>query len=308
MTKHALLMACAVGALGFGASGAKAAPRPPPVRRRPPPSPTSWSPLKSATPPSRPSPPRSRPTRPKERDLLGIDTINDLTNFTPGLRYSTGLDRIFLRGVGRQSDNLAIDPGVATYIDGVYDAATYDASGDQLFIARTEVLRGPQGTLYGRNSIGGDINVISVMPTKDVLRRGSRHGGQLWPLPARGRRLRSDHRQPALPYRRQLPEADPGLLPERRHSRPDRGRQPDGRVLRGPAGRRDRREVRFLGEGLGVQLPRHLPHLERDLALRHAGVRAGHARAERRLRLQPGLHRRGRDLHPGRARPSSTRL
>jgi iron complex outermembrane receptor protein len=108
----------------------------------------------------------------KERDLIGLNTITDLQNFVPGLRYSASLDRIFLRGVGRQTNNLATDPGVATYVDGVYDSATYDAGGDALFIARQEVLRGPQGTLYGRNSIGGDINVISVMPTDTFYAEG----------------------------------------------------------------------------------------------------------------------------------------
>lgn len=108
----------------------------------------------------------------KMRDIVGIDTINDLQNFVPGLRYSASLDRVFLRGVGRQTNNLATDPGVATYIDGIYDSATYDAGGDELFIARTEILRGPQGTLYGRNSIGGDINVVSVTPTKTYYAEG----------------------------------------------------------------------------------------------------------------------------------------
>jgi iron complex outermembrane receptor protein len=108
----------------------------------------------------------------KQRQVIGVDTLVDLQNFTPGLRYAPALDRIFLRGVGRQTNNLATDPGVATYIDGVYDAATYDAGGDSLFIARTEVLRGPQGTLYGRNSIGGAINVISVQPTSTFYAEG----------------------------------------------------------------------------------------------------------------------------------------
>ncbi|HWA60819.1 MAG TPA: TonB-dependent receptor [Caulobacteraceae bacterium] len=101
----------------------------------------------------------------KERDLVGIETIQDLTNFTPGLAYSTSLDRAFVRGVGRQTNNLSTDPGVATYADGLYNSSVVAASGDSLFVDRVEVLRGPQGTLYGRNSIGGAINAISRRPT-----------------------------------------------------------------------------------------------------------------------------------------------
>ncbi len=54
----------------------------------------------------------------KERDLIGIETFQDITNFTPGLAYNTYLDRAFIRGVGRQTNNLATQPGVATYSDG----------------------------------------------------------------------------------------------------------------------------------------------------------------------------------------------
>jgi iron complex outermembrane recepter protein len=103
----------------------------------------------------------------KTRDLIGIDTIQDMTNFTPGLAYSTSLDRAFIRGVGRETNNLSTNPGVATYSDGVYNSSVVAASGDELFEDRIEVLRGPQGTLYGRNSIAGTINSISKRPTRD---------------------------------------------------------------------------------------------------------------------------------------------
>jgi iron complex outermembrane receptor protein len=103
----------------------------------------------------------------KQRDLVGITTIQDLTNFTPGLSYNTNLDRIAIRGIGRNTNNLSSDPGVATYVDGVYSAQTFAASNDSLFLDRIEVLRGPEGTLYGRNSIGGAINAISRRPTDD---------------------------------------------------------------------------------------------------------------------------------------------
>jgi iron complex outermembrane recepter protein len=103
----------------------------------------------------------------KARDLIGIETIQDMTNFTPGLAYSTSLDRAFIRGVGRETNNLSTNPGVATYSDGVYNSSVVAASGDALFEDRIEVLRGPQGTLYGRNAIAGTINSISKRPTED---------------------------------------------------------------------------------------------------------------------------------------------
>jgi iron complex outermembrane recepter protein len=100
----------------------------------------------------------------KTREKIGIDSVQDVANFTPGLAYSTILDRITLRGIGRQTNNLASDPGVATYSDGVYSSSTVDAGKSPMLADRVEVLRGPVGTLYGRNAIGGAINVISKRP------------------------------------------------------------------------------------------------------------------------------------------------
>lgn len=101
------------------------------------------------------------------RDIVGVTTINDLTDFTPGLTYSLTQDRISLRGIGRLSNNYGSDPGVATYADGFYTSSTTEAGKRPLVVDRTEILRGPQGTLYGRNSIGGAINIISKRPTDD---------------------------------------------------------------------------------------------------------------------------------------------
>lgn len=101
----------------------------------------------------------------ERRELIGIQSVQDITNYTPGLTYSSGNDRITLRGIGRLTNNLASEPGVANYSDGVYTSSTVEAGRSPLFVDRVEVLRGPQGTLYGRNSIGGAINVISKRPT-----------------------------------------------------------------------------------------------------------------------------------------------
>jgi iron complex outermembrane receptor protein len=101
----------------------------------------------------------------KQRDLLGITTIQDYTNFTPGLVYSTFSDRASVRGIGRLSNIHAVDAAVAIYIDGVFTTSTVLAGGPPLETDRVEVLRGPQGTLYGRNAIGGTINIITPRPT-----------------------------------------------------------------------------------------------------------------------------------------------
>ncbi len=101
----------------------------------------------------------------EKRDLLGINSVQDMTNFTPGLTYNNSGDRISLRGIGRVSNVQAADGAVAIYSDGVFTSSTFEASKQPLFIDRVEILRGPQGTLYGRNSIGGAINVLSRRPS-----------------------------------------------------------------------------------------------------------------------------------------------
>jgi len=103
-----------------------------------------------------------------KRDLIGINTIQDLTNFTPGLQYNSSTDRVSLRGVGRLTNVLSADAAVANYSDGIYETFAVRAGSSTLFVDRVEVLRGPQGTLYGRNSIGGALNIISKRPTKDL--------------------------------------------------------------------------------------------------------------------------------------------
>jgi iron complex outermembrane receptor protein len=101
------------------------------------------------------------------REEIGIATITDLTNLTPGLSYTAGNERITLRGIGRNTNNFGAEPGVANYTDGIYQSFASIAGRDNLFVDRIEVLRGPQGTLYGRNSVGGALNIISKRPTDD---------------------------------------------------------------------------------------------------------------------------------------------
>ncbi len=98
------------------------------------------------------------------RTLLGVNTVEDLARFTPSVAYRND-DRLAIRGVGRLTNAVGTDPAVALYSDGVFSTSMADTSTPPLFIERTEILRGPQGTLYGRNSVGGAINVISKRPT-----------------------------------------------------------------------------------------------------------------------------------------------
>jgi iron complex outermembrane recepter protein len=103
----------------------------------------------------------------KQRDLVGISTVQDLTNFTPGFVYQSSNDRASMRGIGRLTNVHAVDGAVSIYIDGLFTTSTVLAGGPPLDVDRVEILRGPQGTLYGRNAIGGTVNVISVRPTDD---------------------------------------------------------------------------------------------------------------------------------------------
>ena len=99
------------------------------------------------------------------RDLIGIQTIQDLTNYTPGVQYNEQNDLMYVRGIGRTSNDLALDPAVATYLDGFYSSFNRVADSSSLFLAQEEIYRGPQGTLFGRNAIGGVFNLTSPAPS-----------------------------------------------------------------------------------------------------------------------------------------------
>ena len=75
--------------------------------------------------------------------------------------------RLFIRGIGQNDVSLTQDPSVALYVDGIYVGTSVGAGFESDDIERVEVLRGPQGTLYGRNATGGAINIISTKPQMD---------------------------------------------------------------------------------------------------------------------------------------------
>ncbi|MFS2316829.1 TonB-dependent receptor [Maricaulis sp. D1M11] len=102
-----------------------------------------------------------------ELEALQASDITSLQNAVPNLTLHTGDAEnavIYIRGIG-QVDSLAFaEPGVGVYLDDVYLARTQGAVLDVFDVERVEVLRGPQGTLYGRNTIGGAVRFISTRP------------------------------------------------------------------------------------------------------------------------------------------------
>src|SRR5271170_1762668 len=105
----------------------------------------------------------------KTLDLQGISSVQDLTNYAPGLYYTTYDNRPYIRGIGRNTDNLAVESGVAVYVDGIYNGANASTilQSSTLFVDQIQVLRGPQSTLFGRNADGGTIDYVSKRPTSD---------------------------------------------------------------------------------------------------------------------------------------------
>ncbi len=99
----------------------------------------------------------------QRRNLVGIETSSDIVNFTPSM--SLNGEFLSLRGVGRYTDELGTDPGVAVFVDGIYTASPDYLNQPDFFSDRIEVLRGPQGTLGGENDIGGSVNVVEKRPT-----------------------------------------------------------------------------------------------------------------------------------------------
>ena len=96
-------------------------------------------------------------------------TIEHVAGRVPGVFFSqnTGLAQLTIRGIGTNAVFAGSDPSSAVYVDGVYLARPGMVLADFLDVDRIEVLRGPQGTLYGRNSLGGAVNLITKPPTSD---------------------------------------------------------------------------------------------------------------------------------------------
>lgn len=110
-------------------------------------------------------------------DLLesGLTNFAEVGELAPNVQIdsispvngSSNTPNINIRGIGTTDFLLTIDPSVGVYVDGVYVARSVGGLFDLLDLERVEILRGPQGTLFGRNTIGGAVQLVSRKPTSE---------------------------------------------------------------------------------------------------------------------------------------------
>jgi iron complex outermembrane receptor protein len=115
----------------------------------------------------------------------GVTNVADVSAFTPNIQIdrssafagSSTILSAFIRGIGQSDFAFNMEPGVGLYVDGVYYARTVGAAIDLVDVERVEVLKGPQGTLFGRNTIGGALHVITRKPGSEFAYQGEAQVG-----------------------------------------------------------------------------------------------------------------------------------
>ncbi len=113
-------------------------------------------------------------------DVSALGNISPSTTFTAGSPFSgsTAVLSAYIRGIGSNEFAINLDPGVGIYLDGVYLARTIGANVDLPDVERVEILKGPQGTLFGRNTIGGAVSVVTRNPGDKFAIRGEATAGR----------------------------------------------------------------------------------------------------------------------------------
>ncbi len=112
-------------------------------------------------------------------EFRGVDRVDGIADFTPNLSFdnsptfggASNSAAIYIRGIGQKEFVPTVDPGVGLYVDGVYIARSVGGILDLVDVERIEVLRGPQGTLFGRNTIGGAISITTRKPNEELSGR-----------------------------------------------------------------------------------------------------------------------------------------
>jgi iron complex outermembrane receptor protein len=112
----------------------------------------------------------------------GFVSLDEVDRLVPNIKFdrtdaSSQNSRVFLRGVGQTDPLISGDPGVGIYLDGIYIPRAQGGLLDIVDVERVEVLRGPQGTLYGKNTIGGAINVVTRRPSNEFEASASFRAG-----------------------------------------------------------------------------------------------------------------------------------
>jgi len=101
-------------------------------------------------------------------ETTGFENIYDLADYAPGLLFTQAQTStqatVLIRGVATSGQNAGLEPSVGTFIDGVYRSRTGAAVLDFVDVERVEVLRGPQGTLFGKNTTSGALNIVTKKP------------------------------------------------------------------------------------------------------------------------------------------------
>jgi iron complex outermembrane recepter protein len=109
-----------------------------------------------------------------------VGNVSQLASLSPNVNLDSGVSfssstavlAASIRGIGASDFAFNIDPAVGVYVDGVYLARSVGANQDLLDVERIEILKGPQGTLFGRNTIGGAVSIVTRDPAKEFGVRG----------------------------------------------------------------------------------------------------------------------------------------